>query len=135
IELGWQGKFRGLNFEPALYRIEKLSSPDIVDVNGREIWIPIMRPATAEDDDARQNAIAVKELRLLKALHDDPTASISGLSAASDIPRGSMARVLARLRREKLAHEQLGKWVLTGAGKLALTDALKAQKQTETATR
>ena len=56
LELGWQGKFRGLNFEPALYRIERLSSPDIVDIHGREILIPIMRPATAEDDEARQRA-------------------------------------------------------------------------------
>jgi AAA domain len=58
IELGWQGKFRGYHFEPQLFRIEKLSSPHIVDVEGRQIFIPIMLPSSAEDAEKREAAIA-----------------------------------------------------------------------------
>ena len=100
IELGWQGKFRGYHFEPQLFRIEKLSSPDIVDVEGRQIAIPIMLPATVEDAEAREAAIAKREIRLLKALADNPGATMTEFAAKADIPRGSLSRAVARLAKE-----------------------------------
>ena len=125
IELGWQGKFRGFHFEPQLFRIEKMFSPDIVDVEGRQIGIPLMFPSSAEDAVAREKAIANREARLLKAIGDNPSASTTALAAKADIPRGSLARALARLARErpKLIQEKLGKWTVTKAGKEALEEA------------
>jgi hypothetical protein len=122
IELGWQGKFRGYNFEPQLFRIEKLCSPDIVDVEKRQIAIPIMMPASDEDAEARETAVAKRELRLLKAITDNPSTSARELARKADIPRGSLARALARLAKErpKLIQEKLGKWTVTKAGKEAL---------------
>jgi AAA domain/Winged helix-turn-helix DNA-binding len=124
IELGWQGKFRGYHFEPQLFRIEKLCSPDIVDIEGRQIAIPIMFPATAEDAEAREAAIANREIRLLKAIADNPGATMTELAAKADIPRGSLARAVARLAKEspKLIQEKLGKWTATKAGKQALEE-------------
>ncbi len=131
LELGWQGKFRGLNFEPALYRIERLSSPDIVDIHGREILIPIMRPSTAEDDEARQSAIADRGLRLLQAIANNPSASLRSLAATANIPQGSIQRTLARLGKErpKLIQELLGKWTITPAGKRALQERSKGKAE------
>jgi hypothetical protein len=125
IELGWQGKFRGFHFAPQLFRIERMFSPDIVNVEGQQIGIPLMFPISAEDAQARETAIADREIRLLKAIADSPNATARELAAAADIPRGSIARALARLGREKpkLIHELLGKYVVTGAGKEALEGA------------
>jgi AAA domain-containing protein len=122
IELGWQGKFRGFHFEPQLFRIEKMFSPDIVDVEGREIGIPLMFPSSAEDAEVRETAIAKREIRLLKAIADNPLASATQLAAKAEIPRGSLTRALARLAKErpKLIQEKLGKWTATEAGKQAL---------------
>lgn len=133
IELGWQGKFRGYHFEPQLFRIEKLCSPNIVDVEGRQIDVPIMFPATAADAEAREKAIANREVRLLKAIADNPGATMTELAAKADIPRGSLARAVARLAKEspKLIQEKLGKWTATKAGK----DALEEAKTSETASR
>jgi hypothetical protein len=124
IELGWQGKFRGYHFEPQLFRIEKLCSPDIVDVEGRQIAIPIMFPASAEDAEAREKAIANREIRLLKAIADNPSATMTELAAKADMPRGSLTRAVARLAKErpKLIQEKLGKWTATKAGKQALEE-------------
>ncbi len=91
IELGWQGKFRGYHFEPQLFRIEKLCSPDIVDIKGRQIAIPIMLPATAEDAETREVAIAERETRLLGTVVEQPSASTTELAAEATIPRGSLA--------------------------------------------
>jgi DNA-binding MarR family transcriptional regulator len=124
IELGWQGKLRG-NFEPHLFRIDKMFSPDIVDIEGRQVAAPIMLPASAEDAEAREAAIVKKEVRLLKALAENPSASMTELAAKAEIPRGSLTRALTRLSREKpkLIQEKLGKWTVTKAGKEALEEA------------
>jgi hypothetical protein len=125
IELDWQGKFRGYHFEPQLFRIDKLSSPDIVDVEGRQIFIPIMLPASVEEAEARETAIAKREVRLLRAISDNPSASMTELASKADIKRGSISRALTRLAKErpKLIENNLGKWRVTKAGKQALEEA------------
>jgi hypothetical protein len=99
-------------------------SPDIVDVEGRQIGIPLMFPSSAEDAVAQEKAIANREVRLLKAIADNPSASTTALAAKADIPRGSLARAVARLAKErpKLIQEKLGKWTVTKAGKEALEE-------------
>ena len=99
LELGWQGKFRGLNFS-LLFRIERMFCPDIVDVT-KEILIPIMRPVTVEDADARSSAIASRDTRLLQAVADHPSASERELAAATEIPRSTIQRTLARFAKAK----------------------------------
>ena len=133
IELGWQGKFRGFHFEPRLFRIDNLSSPDIVDIKGRQILIPIMFPATAEEAVSREAAIISKEMRLLAAIAENSSASTTQFAEKAKIPRGSITRTLARLAKErpKVIQENLGKWTVTKAGK----QALEAAKTTETANR
>ena len=122
IELGWQGKFRGYHFEPQLFRIERMFSPDIVDVEGRQIGIPLMFPSSVEDAVAREKAIAGREERLLRAITENPSATTTQLAEKAKIPRGSLARTLARLAKErpKLIQEKLGKWTATKAGEQAL---------------
>jgi DNA-binding MarR family transcriptional regulator len=96
-------------------------------VNGREISIPILRPSSAEDDDARRSAIVNKELRLLEAIANDPSATHRDLSAASGVSLGSLSRALSRLAREKLAYERLGKWAITRKGKETIKEHAKGE--------
>jgi DNA-binding MarR family transcriptional regulator len=102
-----------------------------VDVEGRQIFIPIMLPASPEEAEARETAIAKREIRLLKAMADNPSASMTELAAKADIKRGSISRALTRLAKErpKLIQDRLGKWTVTKAGKQALEEA----KTSETA--
>ena len=129
LELGWQGKFRGLGFEPPLYRIEHLTSPDIVDNAGRQVAIPVMLPATVEDAEARETAHVNKDIGLLRALADNPSGSLSTWSAAAGMSRSKANRTLHYLARQKpnLARQTLGKWTLTKAGKEALDEPVKSE--------
>jgi hypothetical protein len=129
IELGWQGKFRDLGFEPPLYRMEHLMSPDIVDTAGRQVAIPVMLPATVEDAEARETGIVYKDTRLLRVLADNPSGYLSTWSAAAGINRSKANRTLHKLAKEKpsLTRQTLGKWTLTKAGKEALAEPAKGE--------
>jgi IclR helix-turn-helix domain len=127
LELGWQGKFRGLGFEPPLYRIDPLMSPEIIDIDGRQVAIPVLRPATAEDAETRESAIANRDAQLMRAVADNPQASLSALADAAGIARSAANRALHRLAKEKpaLVRQTLGKWTLAKAGKDALKECPK----------
>jgi hypothetical protein len=127
----WLGKIRGLPFDPLHFRIDKMDSPDVVTVEDARVKMPVMFPVDEEAVEARDKAVAGRDEALLKALAADPGAPMSALAAAARIPRCSIQRALARLGRNKLAHEQLGKWVVTRTGK----EALKGAKTTDTANR
>jgi AAA domain len=133
IELGWQGKFRGFHFEPRLFRIENLSSPDIVDIKGKQIAIPIMFSATVEEAASREAAIANREMRLLKAIAENPGAPVTDLAVKATIPRGSVDRAIKRLAKErpKLIQEHLGKWKVTKAGKAVLEGELVSRSNSD----
>jgi hypothetical protein len=45
IKFHWN-RVRGPEFEPRFFRTEKLSCPDILDKQGRQILLPVMRPST-----------------------------------------------------------------------------------------
>jgi hypothetical protein len=130
VELGWQGKFRGLNFEPQLYRIDRLCSPDVVDVTGRQIAIPLMLPISVEDADARESAIANMDTRLLRSVAENPSGTLSTLADAAGVSRSKADRTFHRLAKAKpaLIHQTLGKWMLTKPG----IEALKRCSESET---
>jgi hypothetical protein len=39
VNLHWQGKLRGIDFEPAMFRFEEASSPDLLDAKGRPVHV------------------------------------------------------------------------------------------------
>jgi AAA domain len=41
VRLHWHGKLRGLEFAPLPFRIETACSPDVLDVKGREVALPV----------------------------------------------------------------------------------------------
>jgi hypothetical protein len=130
FEFWWQGKIRGAHFEPLSYRIEKLTSPDIVDINGAQVAMPVMFPVTAEDVEAREASTANRDARLLRALAENPQGSLSTLAAAAGVSRSKADRTFHRLAKGKpaLVRQTLGKWTLTNPGK----EALKGPSEGET---
>jgi len=122
-ELSWQGKLRGVEFEPAIFRFELLTSPDVKDVKGREVQLPVLRPASARDAEEREKAADNNDVALLKAIAADPSGSISMWSTATKIHASSVKRILPRLsgaKAGKLVANTLGKWTLTPAGLKAI---------------
>jgi hypothetical protein len=122
-QLHWQGKLRGVEFEPVNFRFDLLSSPDVKDVKGREVLLPVLRPMNEADVEQREKEAIDRTTTLLIAIRDKPGASLRALAAATGIPKPSVDRKLNHLAAPaggKLVKKTLGKWTLTPAGHQAI---------------
>jgi AAA domain len=122
-ELHWQGKLRGVEFEPAMFRFELLTSPDVKDVKGREVQLPVLRPVSAQDAAEREKVAVNKDVALLKAMAADPSSPINTWATAAGLSATSAKRTLAKLETAqagKLVTNTLGKWTVTTAGLKAI---------------
>jgi hypothetical protein len=123
FEFGWQGKIRGAHFEPLSYRIDKLNSPDIVDISGRQVLMPVMFPVTGEDVEAREASAARRDVALFKAIADNPSGSMQDWANATGQSKRAVQTALeGRLSKQRLVENPLGKWGLTDKGRKALRD-------------
>jgi hypothetical protein len=120
VSLHWLGKLRGLEFLPAPFRIETASSPDVLDVKGAEVVLPVMLPSSTLSADEREEAEHDTSRRLLQAMVDSPAASQRAWAATIGKSVSIVSRRLQILKREKLVKETLGKWAVTPAGKAVL---------------
>jgi hypothetical protein len=122
-ELHWQGKLRGVEFDPVRFRFELLTSPDVKDVKGREVQLPVLRTMTEADAEQRETAAIDRTIALLKAVRDQPGEPLSTLAKATGIPKPSVHSKLKNLAKPgggKLVKQTLGKWTLTPAGREAI---------------
>ena len=122
-ELHWQGKLRGVEFEPVKFRFDLLTSPDVKDVKDREVQLPVLRPMAEADAEKREKVAINQDAALIKAMRDAPGATLDALAAATGIHRSSIERKLKRLAAPqggKLVKNMLGKWALTPAGQKAI---------------
>jgi hypothetical protein len=119
VSLHWQGKLRGLEFEPILFQFEITGSPDLLDAKRRQVQLPTMRPSSAEAAEEREKASLNRDVALLKTMRNDPRGSVRTWATSTDVHRSSIERTLKRLstaKAGKLVANTLGKWSLTPAG-------------------
>jgi hypothetical protein len=114
----YHNRLRGPEFEPKYFRIEMLSCPDIVDKQGRQILLPVMRPITETDDAEREKNDGNLDLALLRAMAANPDGTQLEWAFAIGIrSKGTTNKKLQKLKTMKLVEERLGgKWRLTPKG-------------------
>jgi hypothetical protein len=120
VSLHWQGKLRGLEFQAPQFRFQMDGSPDVVDIKGREVRLPTLRPIAAVAAQEREQQAVKTDTRLLCAMRDKPAASQKEWAAAIERTGSLVNKRLKALRREKLVETALGKWTLTAKGRAAL---------------
>lgn len=120
VSLHWQGKLRGLEFEPAHFRFDISGCPDIRDAKGRDVQLPTLRPASEQSADDRQQAEADTDRTLLLAMIERPGLTIREYADATGVHRSSVSRKLLRLAKAKLAEQTLDKWHVTAKGRKAV---------------
>lgn len=120
VKMHWQGKLRGVEFDPLFFRIDISSSPDVIDAKERQVQLPVMRPATEDDAEQREEAEISTDVALLRAMLDDPGAGIRGWATAIHRSKTLVGKKLKKLRDERLVDVILNKWAITEKGKKAL---------------
>lgn len=122
VELHWQGKLRGLEFDAIPFRFEITTSPDVKDAKGREVALPTMLPVqvNAADVEAREQADTDVSLALLKAMQASPKANQRQWAHTVGCQVSVINRRLQKLKGEKLVEVAIGKWSLTPRGEKEL---------------
>jgi hypothetical protein len=117
VSLHWQGKFRGLEFKPLFFRMETVSSPDVVDAKGRQVLLPVCRPSTEEASEDRQATETRTDLLLIRAMIENPTGTQQDWGRAIGRAKSNVCVRLQRLKGEKLVEVAVGKWSVTAKGR------------------
>jgi hypothetical protein len=116
IDFGWN-KARGPEPEKRFFWIDKLGSPDILDRNGRQPLLPVIRAMSTETADQRDQADANTGVALLRAMIAEPDATQAEWAKAIGRDKSRINRKLQKLKEFKLVEERLGgKWRVTPKG-------------------
>jgi hypothetical protein len=126
VEMHWQGKFRGPDFESIALELVTVESPSLVNSKGRQMPTIVARPLSDTEQKARTDAADIDRQRLLIAMLANPRASIAALAeearwmiAGGKPHKSKVSRLLVDLKREKLVAKELNAWLLTPAGEKA----------------
>jgi hypothetical protein len=126
VSLHWQGKLRGLEFEPTPFRFEINGCPEILDAKGREVFLPTLRPASGEVADDREQAEVDTDRKLLQAMLDEPKGTLATWAITIGLKgKSGVGFKLNKLAKEKLVEKILGRWRVTAKGQKALEDACR----------
>jgi hypothetical protein len=129
-------KIRGPGFEPMTFRIEKITTPKLIDSKGR--MLPTVRavPISDQEEEAQSQQVREDEDRLLMALLKDSDCSIADLARScgwilqnGEPHKSKVYRSFDRLEKAKLAKKKRGRWMLTEDGKgIAREAALRFER-------
>ncbi len=117
VSLHWQGKLRGLEFQPVPFRFEITGSPDILDANGRQVELPTLRPSSEQAAEDRQQAEVNTDRSLLLAMIAEPGATQQQWADAIGRAKSKVNARLQRLKAERLVDVALGRWTVTTKGR------------------
>ena len=132
LELHWQGKWRGLDFDPKPFELELFTAPMIIDTKGRLVPIPVLLPLTAAASAAKKRGHADTRTALLQEMLANPDASQVGWAFGVVRSETTVSRTLKELATAGLVSEIDGKWAVTAKGRKHLADRAKQTDQTKT---
>lgn len=116
VTLHWSGKFRGEDFAPLRFRFETVSAPNVVDSTGRELTLPMLRPAGGEAGIELSGSTVPSSTRLLKAMLAAPGAPQRTWGEAVPCSQAMVRKHLAWLLKRDLVEAVKGSWRVTETG-------------------
>ena len=127
IELHWHGKFRGPDFAPSNFLLEKGTSDRLKDSKGRNIWTITAQPVSEEEHTALDDQARSEQDQVMAELLARAQASIAEIARAlgwfyttGDPDKSKVQRILQALIKDKLVEKNRGRYQLTNKGKKAL---------------
>ena len=127
--LHWQGKHRGVDFEPVLFELETVTAPALVDTKGRSIPTVMAKPLSGRDARDKADVARRDEDEVLLEIRRDGKQSLRdiaeqmGWSKDGEPHKDRVRRATDKLKKEKLITYLRGKWKLTPGGEEAATEA------------
>lgn len=127
LSLHWQGKYRGAEFEPLQFELEKYECDQLRDSKGRLMPTILAKPLLTLRATQIARETLTMEDRTLLSIQDAPGLSIADrcLSVGMTLENGSahksgMHRIFKRLSEQKLIRKFRTNWELTKDGERAV---------------
>lgn len=124
VDLSWQGKFRGADFEPIGFKLETVTTDSLKDSRGRKIPTVMASPIAASERAAMADTAMRNEDQVLILLADGAQSSIAAIAEAlgwisfRGEPQKSRAkRALDNLKAARMVETIRGRWQLTDKGR------------------
>ena len=124
VDLHWQGKFRGCDFEPVGFELRTIGAPTLKDSKGRPINTVMAAPLTDKLRETLEANTRKDEDRVLVFLLDCPGASLKGMAeqfewkqADGKPAKWRVQNACKKLDKGKLAKYERNGWQLTDKGK------------------
>jgi hypothetical protein len=121
VTMHWQGKFRGPEFEPLSFELQRHESDLIRDSKGRRMPTILAKPMlTMRAVQIAKDNMSMED-RLLLSIVDAPALSLSERAATVGAPnKMKVSRLLEKLARQKLIRKFRTNWELTKDGERAV---------------
>jgi hypothetical protein len=127
VEMHWQGKFRGVDFNPIPFQIEVVTADKLRDGKGRLIPTVVAKAISEAEHGAIVKRARSEEDDMILLLKEEGDHSISQMAeklnwslktgkSYGEPHKTKVVRVLERLRHEGLAKRERGRHVLTEKG-------------------
>ena len=126
VELTWQGKFRGISFDPMYFEIEIIKSEKLKDIDGNIIPTVVAKPLTDEqsdklladlDDEDMGVMLLLDETRLKPLSLADMADRLMWFQDGGSPNKSKVNWVLTRLEKQRLVEKKNGKAYLTRKGR------------------
>jgi hypothetical protein len=124
VDLHWQGKFRGCDFEPVGFELRTVGAPTLKDSKGRPINTVMATPLTDKLRETLEANTRKDEDRVLVFLLDCHGASLKGMAEQFDWKQSDgkpakwrVQNACKKLDQGKLAKSERDGWQLTDKGK------------------
>lgn len=115
-----QGKFRGPEFTPIYFELQRVLHPRLKDTKGRLIPTVVAKALDERAVSAREAAGDRDEERLLRLVDQHPRKSQREIASMAGWPLSRVHRLGKKLEAQKMTKPERNGWVLTSAGEKAL---------------
>lgn len=122
LSMHWQGKFRGADFEPLRFELERRETPLLKDSKGRLMPTVLAKPLLETRAIQIARELLTDEDALLLSLEAHPEYGLRGHADSAGLSLGKVTRIIKRLADQKLIKKFRNKWELTDQGKRAVDE-------------
>ena len=121
ISMHWQVKFRGANFDPLMFELERFETPSIVDAKGRKMPTILAKPMlVARAIQLAKEALKLED-KLLLSVRDNPSISLEQRGTdVGGVNKQKVGRTLQKMAEQKLVRKFRTNWELTKDGERAV---------------
>jgi hypothetical protein len=125
------GKFRGAEFHPLLFEMERVTAAKLVNRKGARMPTVIAKPISEAEVQQIEDDTQAQGMAVLRTLAKNPNASfaqianLNGWRSELGPHKSKVARIFAGLSVEHLVKKVLGRWQLTDKAHKLLADELK----------